>query len=163
MPLEVVLDTFRGPKKDVKSGSVLLCFLLFFRDALARMLTEAYCDHVETEGQRLFQLGCQHDLEGIVAKSKSDPYLSDHATWLKIRNPNYSQWVGREELFERERSSNPACDTYAQKTQPYSSILRELYQKNSQNHSRLNTVTIARKCVRQSSLAIGLTLGMLNT
>jgi len=122
-----------------------------------------HCDHIDVDGQGLFQLACQDDLEGIVAKRKSDPYLPEHATWLKIRNKNYSQWVGREELFERERSSNPACDTYAQKTQPYSSILRELYQKNSQNHSRLNTVTIARKCVRQSSLAIGLTLGMLNT
>ena len=66
-----------------------------------------YCDQVETDGQGLFQLACQHDLEGIVAKRKSDPYLPEHATWLKIRNRNYSQWVGREELFERERSSNP--------------------------------------------------------
>ena len=34
-------------------------------------------------------------------------YLSEHATWLKIRNSNYSQWIGREELFERERESDP--------------------------------------------------------
>jgi hypothetical protein len=27
--------------------------------------------------------------------------------WLKIRNQGYSQWVGREELFERERGSDP--------------------------------------------------------
>ena len=66
-----------------------------------------YCDHIDTDGQGLFQLACQHDLEGIVAKRKSDPYLPEHATWLKIRNEDYSQWVGREELFERERSSNP--------------------------------------------------------
>ena len=39
------------------------------------------------------------DIEGIVAKRKSDPYLPEHATWLKIRNPNYSQWGGREELL----------------------------------------------------------------
>ena len=26
---------------------------------------------------------------------------------LKIRNRNYSQWDGREELFERERERNP--------------------------------------------------------
>jgi len=42
-----------------------------------------------------------------VAKRKSDPYLPEHAAWLKIRNKNYSQWVGREELFERERGSDP--------------------------------------------------------
>lgn len=63
-----------------------------------------YCDHIDANGEALFTLACEHDLEGIVAKRKSDPYLPNHATWLKIRN---SQWVGREELFERERGSNP--------------------------------------------------------
>ena len=66
-----------------------------------------YCDHIEADGQGLFQLACQHDLEGIVAKRKSDPYLPEHATWLKIRNKNYSQWAGREKLFERERARDP--------------------------------------------------------
>jgi hypothetical protein len=33
--------------------------------------------------------------------------MPEHANWLKIRNRDYSQWVGREELFERERGSNP--------------------------------------------------------
>jgi len=66
-----------------------------------------YCDHVEHDGEGLFRLACQHDLEGIVAKRKSDPYLLEHAEWLKIRNRNYSQWVGREELFERERGGDP--------------------------------------------------------
>jgi len=66
-----------------------------------------YCDHIEGDGEELFRLACEHDLEGIVAKRKSDPYLPDHATWLKIRNRAYSQWIGREELFERERSSDP--------------------------------------------------------
>jgi len=47
------------------------------------------------------------DLEGIVAKRKFDPYLLDNAKWYKIRNRNYSQGVGREELFERERSIDP--------------------------------------------------------
>jgi hypothetical protein len=27
--------------------------------------------------------------------------------WLKIRNRSYSQWVGREGLFERERGGDP--------------------------------------------------------
>lgn len=66
-----------------------------------------YCDHIEADGDGLFRLACQHDLEGIVAKRVSDPYLLEHATWLKIRNRNYSQWAGREELFERERESDP--------------------------------------------------------
>jgi bifunctional non-homologous end joining protein LigD len=66
-----------------------------------------YCDHIDTDGAGLFQLACEHDLEGIVAKRKSDPYLPEHASWLKIRNQNYSQGVGREELFERERGGDP--------------------------------------------------------
>lgn len=56
-----------------------------------------YCDHVEMLGQELFQLACERDLEGIVAKRKFDPHLPDHASWLKIRNHNDSQWIGREE------------------------------------------------------------------
>jgi hypothetical protein len=70
----------------------------------ARLL---YCDHIEGDGEELFRLACEDDLEGIVAKRKSDPYLPEHATWLKIRNQNYSQWIGREGLFEREREHNP--------------------------------------------------------
>ena len=67
-----------------------------------------YCDHVETDGEGLFQLACEHDLEGIVAKRKSYPYLPDRETsWFKIRNRDYSQWIGREELFERERHTEP--------------------------------------------------------
>jgi ATP-dependent DNA ligase len=42
----------------------------------------------------LFRLACRHDLEGIIAKRKFDPYLEGHASWLKIRNREYSQWVG---------------------------------------------------------------------
>jgi bifunctional non-homologous end joining protein LigD len=66
-----------------------------------------YCDHIDQDGEGLFRLACEQDLEGIVAKRKSDPYLPEHATWLKIRNHDYSQWVGREELFECERGSDP--------------------------------------------------------
>jgi hypothetical protein len=66
-----------------------------------------YCDHIDADGEGLFHLACEHDLEGVVAKPKGDPYLPEHASWLKIRIQNYSQWVGREELFERERESDP--------------------------------------------------------
>ncbi len=57
--------------------------------------------------QICFRLACERDLEGIVAKHKDNPYLAEHANWLKIRNRNYSQWAGREELFEREREDIP--------------------------------------------------------
>lgn len=66
-----------------------------------------YCDHIESDGHGLFRLACENDLEGIVAKRKSDQYLPAHAAWFKIRNRSYTQWVGREDLFERERQSEP--------------------------------------------------------
>jgi hypothetical protein len=80
-----------------------------------------YCDHIEQRGESLFRAACEHDLEGIVAKRKYDSYRAEHTTWLKIRNQHYSQWAGREELFEHERRADPdlqgwavcteACDT----------------------------------------------------
>ena len=67
-----------------------------------------YCDHIEQDGERMFRLACEHDIEGIVAKHKGGLYLPDReTTWLKIRNRSYSQWVRREELFERERGGDP--------------------------------------------------------
>ncbi|MFZ0862621.1 MAG: hypothetical protein WAN18_18285, partial [Candidatus Sulfotelmatobacter sp.] len=45
-----------------------------------------YCDHVEGDGESLFQLACDGDLEGIVAKRKFDPYIEKQARWLKVRN-----------------------------------------------------------------------------
>jgi hypothetical protein len=53
---------------------------------------------------------CEHDLEGIVAKQKLDPYSSESSGWLKIQNCEYSQWINREELFERERETEPNFD-----------------------------------------------------
>ena len=67
-----------------------------------------YCDYLERDGIGLFERVCSHDLEGIVAKRKRGAYLPDSTPdWLKIRNRHYSQWIGREKLFERERKSSP--------------------------------------------------------
>jgi len=67
-----------------------------------------FVDHIDEYGTGFFRLACDHDLEGIVAKWKGAPYLPDQpSSWLKIRNRNYSQWAGREELFERERGVTP--------------------------------------------------------
>ena len=55
------------------------------------------------------------DLEGIVAKQKVGPYVieREHSTWFKILNRKYSQMVGREELFERDRHSEPVAGWHA--------------------------------------------------
>ena len=74
-----------------------------------------YADHIEQHGEALFQRVCELDLEGVVAKLKSGPYVSEreHSTWRKILNPNYSQRVGRDELFERERHKEPVPGWHA--------------------------------------------------
>ena len=70
-----------------------------------------YTDHIEGSGTALFQRVCELDLEGIVAKQKSAPYVTEreHSTWFKILNRKYSQKDGREELFERERHQEPVA------------------------------------------------------
>jgi ATP-dependent DNA ligase len=67
-------------------------------------------DDVEGSAVALFERVCKLDLESVVAKQKDAPYVSEreHSTWFKIRNRDYSQMVGREELFERERGNEPA-------------------------------------------------------
>jgi ATP-dependent DNA ligase len=57
---------------------------------------------VQGTGSQLFELMCEHDLEGIVAKRLSDPY-QPHVRWLKIKNSDYSQKEGRAELLNRRR------------------------------------------------------------
>jgi bifunctional non-homologous end joining protein LigD len=57
-----------------------------------------YARHFERNGCNLFRLVCERDLEGIVAKRRDAAYGED---WFKIRNPNYSQYEGRHELFEK--------------------------------------------------------------
>jgi bifunctional non-homologous end joining protein LigD len=63
-----------------------------------------YAHHVKSRGCELFQLICEQNLEGIVAKRK-DGFYSSSAKWIKIKNPNYTQAEGRHELFESLRSA----------------------------------------------------------
>ena len=71
-----------------------------------------YSDHLDTRGNQLYDFACEHDLEGIVAKWKFGSYLpnSSATTWIKIKNPNYTQAEGRAEQFEKHsgRNSRPA-------------------------------------------------------
>jgi hypothetical protein len=56
-------------------------------------------------GTRLYELACERDLEGIVAKWADGTYQSDgrSTSWLKIKNPDYTQMEGRHELFAEKR------------------------------------------------------------
>lgn len=66
---------------------------------------------LDEDGRALFSAIRKMDLEGIVAKRRSDPY-GQATTWYKIKNPGYSQGEGRVDLFRRpdrsRRRSEPA-------------------------------------------------------
>jgi ATP-dependent DNA ligase len=49
-----------------------------------------YVDHV-TNGTELFQVICEQDMEGVVAKQATAKYTPDATTWVKIQNRHYSQ------------------------------------------------------------------------
>jgi hypothetical protein len=59
---------------------------------------------VSGRGRDLFALVQRHDIEGIVAKRKADAY-EPGATWVKIKNPRYSQVEGRGELFNPTKTA----------------------------------------------------------
>lgn len=47
-----------------------------------------HAEHVDGEGEQLFSLVCQRDMEGIVAKPMASPYreLNGKKPWIKIKN-----------------------------------------------------------------------------
>jgi bifunctional non-homologous end joining protein LigD len=62
---------------------------------------------IEEHGRALFGAIRKMDLEGIVAKRKSDPYAS-RTTWYRIRNPEYTQSEGRGDRFRRREPARSA-------------------------------------------------------
>lgn len=62
-----------------------------------------YLDHVEARGLDLYRAACESDLEGIVGKWSRGSYQTDGrcTSWVKVKNPAYSQIVDRHALFER--------------------------------------------------------------
>jgi ATP-dependent DNA ligase len=63
-------------------------------------------DHIEARGCEFFDKVCELDLEGIVAKRKNSQCRATEKPspyWIKIKNLNYSQAEGRQELFESSR------------------------------------------------------------
>jgi bifunctional non-homologous end joining protein LigD len=61
---------------------------------------------LEEHGRALFSAIRKMDLEGIVAKRKSDPY-SSATTWYKIENPGYGQNEGSRDLRFRALTARP--------------------------------------------------------
>ncbi len=61
-----------------------------------------FVQHLEACGARLFGKVCEQDLEGVVGKWAQGRYMCDgqRTSWVKIKNPTYSQAIDRHELFE---------------------------------------------------------------
>ena len=68
-----------------------------------------YVEHVEVHGPSFFEAACRMDLEGIVGKFAPGVYRcgGSESSWLKVKNPTYSQMDGRHELFETRREKSP--------------------------------------------------------
>jgi bifunctional non-homologous end joining protein LigD len=96
------------------NGEDLRPLALAERKARLRRLLRRRSNHLIAEamaidgrGKALMAAVLEYDLEGIVAKRKSDPYRRG-VHWWKIRNPAYSQAVGRHELFNLAGRAIPA-------------------------------------------------------
>jgi bifunctional non-homologous end joining protein LigD len=68
-----------------------------------------YVDHVRGAGTELLRAACEMDLEGIVAKWANAPYDTGAPSWVKIKNPRYTQAIGRRERFEQMRTRQAAA------------------------------------------------------
>lgn len=91
-------------------GSDLRDWPLLERKRLLRKLLRRpsraalYLEHFAS-GTELFRAICDHDMEGVVAKQASAKYTPEATTWVKIKNRQYSQAVGREDFFKRPKAS----------------------------------------------------------
>jgi bifunctional non-homologous end joining protein LigD len=98
-PLLYVFDVLWLERKDLRSRP-LLERKRILRSIVPEASSVLLCaDHVERSGIDFFRLACERDLEGIIAKRKAGAYGD---SWFKIRNPVYSQYEGRRELFEQK-------------------------------------------------------------
>ena len=61
-----------------------------------------YLDHLPGRGRDLFRVACERDLEGVVGKWAHGSYQTDGrgTSWLKVKNPGYTQIRDRHEMFE---------------------------------------------------------------
>ncbi len=71
--------------------------------ALAKLICGLPIGYIESlDDPRLFDVAAEMDLEGVVAKRRTDPYAED-TPWVKVKHAGYSQQPGRWELFQKRR------------------------------------------------------------
>jgi bifunctional non-homologous end joining protein LigD len=69
-----------------------------------------HVDYLPEKGKELFALARENDLEGVVGKWAHGTYQSGGRTtsWVKVKNPNYSQAEGRAEFFGKRARARRA-------------------------------------------------------
>ena len=67
-----------------------------------------YVNHIANTTD-LFQVVCEQDMEGIFPKQASAGYTPDATTWVKIKNRQYSQAVGRQDFFQPLEGAHHQC------------------------------------------------------
>ena len=97
-----VFDVLWMNEKDLRSLPLVERKRHLRRIVPAQQSALLYADHIEQSGAEFFRIACEPDLEDVVAKHRDGAYAE---RWYKIRNPGYSQYEGRMELFERERTA----------------------------------------------------------
>jgi hypothetical protein len=78
-------------------------FLTRLIPATTTVLSQVFS--IAERGRDLYAAAERLDLEGIVAKRKSDPYRPE-TVWYKIKSRMYTQGEGRWELFQKRPRSN---------------------------------------------------------
>jgi bifunctional non-homologous end joining protein LigD len=99
-PVFYAFDCLWHESEDIRSLPLLQRKQILKR-AIGEHPSILFAQHIEALGHTFSNSVCDQDLEGIVAKRKDAAYGVD---WFKIRNPNYSQYEGRRELFEKRIS-----------------------------------------------------------
>jgi bifunctional non-homologous end joining protein LigD len=102
VPVFVAFDVLLLDGKDVRDLPLLERKRALRRAVRRSARAVQLVDHVRGTGIDLYALACALDLEGIVAKRADSLYRVEiPPVWLKIKNRDYSQGVGRFELFQR--------------------------------------------------------------
>ena len=110
-PFFYAFDVLSIESRDVR-GLSLLARKRLLRSVMPRVESRLrYLDAVKERGTDLYRVACERDLEGIVAKWARGVYQADGrgTSWPKIKKSEYSQIVGRRDLFEQQRA--PIRDT----------------------------------------------------
>jgi hypothetical protein len=71
--------------------------------AAAAQVASGSLRRARNTGTDLFRVICEADTEGIVAKQASARYTPEATTWVKIKNRQYSQAIGREDFFNHRK------------------------------------------------------------